>query len=215
LWSGFAHDGYPMTEDLRLQAPAAQRNRDLIADVLTKWLKPTGLILEIASGSGEHCLRFAERFPGAILQPSDPSPRARKSIDAWAQSSGLGNIKPALDLDASLADWPIQHADAMICINMIHISPWEATLGLFKGAGKYLASGGTLVTYGPYMRGSEHTSEGNRSFDRDLRAENPQWGIRSIETLAETAKNNDLILTDIVDMPSNNFCLIFHKPNVA
>jgi len=208
-----------MTDDLRLQAPAAQRNRDLIADVLAKALRPTGLILEIASGSGEHCLRFAERFPEAVLQPSDPSPRARGSIDAWAevaaQTSGVTNIKIALDLDASKPDWPIQSADAMICINMIHISPWEATLGLFKGAAKYLTAGGTLVTYGPYMREGAHTSEGNRAFDLDLRAENPQWGIRSIEALDDVAKANGLAMTDVIDMPSNNFCLIFRKPERA
>jgi len=200
-----------MPDDLRLQAPAAQRNRDLIADVLAKTIRPDGLILELASGSGEHCLRFAERFPGAVLQPSDPSPRARASIDAWAQSSGLTNIRPALDLDASLAAWPLESADAMICINMIHIAPWEATLGLFKGAATYLTHAGTLFTYGPYMRDGAHTSDGNRSFDADLRAENPRWGIRSIEALTEVAQDNGISAPEIVAMPSNNFCLIFKK----
>jgi len=200
-----------MPEDLRLQAPAAQRNRDLIADVLAETIRPDGLILELASGSGEHCLRFAERFPNAVLQPSDPSPRARASIDAWAQSSGLPNIRPALDLDTSLAAWPLESADAMICINMIHIAPWEATLGLFKGAAQYLTAKGVLVTYGPYMRDGAHTSDGNRSFDADLRAENPRWGIRSIEALTEVAQDNGLGTSDIVAMPSNNFCLIFKK----
>lgn len=200
-----------MEQDLRLHAPAALRNRDLIADVLQSALPPRGLLLEIASGSGEHCIRFGERLPHHVIQPSDPSPQARASIDAWTLSSGVTNVRPALDIDASLPDWPIGHADAVLCINMIHITPWRATLGLFAGAAKYLTAGGLLYTYGPYMCGNKHTSEGNAAFDLSLRRDNPEWGIRSIEALSELANARGFSAPHMIPMPSNNFSLIFKR----
>ncbi len=201
-----------MEEDLRLHAPAALRNRDLIADILQAHLPERGLLLEIASGSGQHCIRFAERFPNHILQPSDPSPQARASIDAWVDASGVTNVKPALNIDASSADWPIAAADAVLCINMIHISPWRATTGLFAGAAKHLSPGGLLYTYGPYMRDGAHTSEGNAAFDADLRQENPEWGIRSIEAVTELASACGFMPPLILPMPANNFSLLFKRP---
>jgi hypothetical protein len=200
-----------MEEDLRLHAPAALRNRDLIVDVLQDHLPAQGLLLEIASGSGQHCVRFGERLPKHVIQPSDPSPSARASIDAWVASSGVANVKPALNIDASLPDWPIDHADAMLCINMIHISPWRATTGLFAGATKYLTPGGLLYTYGPYMRGGAHTSESNAAFDADLRGQNAEWGIRSIEALSELANACGFAPPRITQMPANNLSLIFKR----
>ncbi len=200
-----------MTEDLRLHAPAALRNRDLIADILATVLPATGYFLEIASGSGEHCIRFAERFPGATIQPSDPEPRSRASIDAWVNALGLTNVKPALTIDASLPDWPTGPVDAIVCINMIHISPWQATVGLFRGAAKYLAPGGVLYTYGPYMRGGAHTSEGNAAFDASLRNDNPDHGIRSLEAITDLAHQSGLTAPRVIEMPSNNLSLIFNR----
>jgi SAM-dependent methyltransferase len=200
-----------MEEDLRLHAPAALRNRDLIVDVLQDHLPPQGLLLEIASGSGQHCVRFGERLPRHVIQPSDPSPQARASIDAWVASSGVTNVKPALNIDASLPDWPVGHADAVLCINMIHISPWRATVGLFAGAARVLAPGGLLYTYGPYMRGGAHTSESNAGFDADLRRENPEWGIRSLEALSELAATCGFAAPLIAPMPANNLSLIFKR----
>jgi hypothetical protein len=200
-----------MEEDLRLHAPAAVRNRDLIADILQDYLPSHGFVLEIASGSGEHCIRFGERFTHCLFQPSDPSHQARLSIDAWIEASGVSNVKPALDIDASQANWPVTHADAVLCINMIHISPWRATAGLFTGAGKILSAGGALYTYGPYMRDGAHTSEGNALFDADLRRQNPDWGVRSIEALTDLAISCGLSAPHIVAMPANNLSLIFSK----
>jgi cyclopropane fatty-acyl-phospholipid synthase-like methyltransferase len=201
-----------MEEDFRLHAPAALRNRDLIADILTDHLPPRGLVLEIASGSGEHCIRFGERLPNHVIQPSDLSPQARMSIDAWVASSGVTNVRPALNIDVSQPDWPIAEADAIICINMIHIAPWQATAGLFAGAARILTTGGVLYTYGPYMREGAHTSAGNAHFDADLRQQNADWGIRSIEALNDLAEANGLSIPLIIPMPSNNFSLIFKRP---
>jgi hypothetical protein len=200
-----------MEEDLRLHAPAALRNRDLIVDVLQDHLPAQGLLLEIASGSGQHCLRFGERLPRHVIQPSDPSPQARASINAWIASSGLANVRPALDIDASLPDWPVDQAAAVLCINMIHISPWRATTGLFAGAAKYLSPGGLLYTYGPYMQGGAHTSKSNAGFDADLRRENPEWGVRSIEALSELAAACGFSAPQITQMPANNMSLIFTR----
>jgi hypothetical protein len=200
-----------MEEDLRLHAPAALRNRDLIAAILKERLPPSGLVLEIASGTGEHCVRFGELLPNHVFQPSDLSRQARTSIDAWIASSGLTNVRPALNIDASLPDWPVAEAAAVICINMIHISPWPATKGLFFKAAKILAAGGILYVYGPFMRDGAHTSEGNAAFDADLREQNSDWGIRSIEALGELAASNGLSAPDIIPMPSNNFSLIFKR----
>ncbi len=200
-----------MEEDLRLHAPAALRNRDLIADVLQIHLPPSGLLLEIASGSGQHCVRFAERLPNHVIQPSDPDPKARASIDAWVVSSGLANVKPALDIDASRGDWPVAQAQAVLCINMIHISPWRATEGLFAGAAKCLSAGGLLFTYGPYMQGGAQTSESNAAFDADLRRENAEWGIRSIEALSELGLSCGFAAPEIMAMPANNFSLVFKR----
>lgn len=198
-------------EDLRLHAPAALRNRDLILDIIQAHLPAAGLILEVASGSGEHCVRFGENLPAHLIQPSDPDPRARASIDAWIAASGRANIRAAIDLDASAPTWPVTEAAAVICINMIHISPWAATQGLISGAARILPPGGPLFLYGPYKRGGAHTSESNAQFDHDLRRRNFEWGIRDLEKVEELALANGLSDPLVFEMPANNLTLLFQK----
>ncbi len=198
-------------EDLRLHAPAAQRNRDPILAILQAHLPAAGLILEVASGSGEHCVGFGEKLPGHVIQPSDPDPRARDSINAWIAQSGLGNIRPAIDLDASAPTWPLIHAAAVVCINMAHISPWAATQGLFRGAARVLPASGPLFLYGPFKRGGAHTSRGNADFDRDLRLRNPEWGIRNLEQVGELGRAEGFSGPLVFAMPANNLTLLFHK----
>jgi hypothetical protein len=198
-------------EDARLFAPAAARNRDPILAVLSQHLPASGLVLEIASGSGEHAVHFATALPGLRFQPSDPTPEARASIDGWAAATGLANLLPALALDAAAAAWPITQADAILCINMVHISPWEATLGLMRGAGQLLPPGGLLALYGPFRRDGRHTAASNAAFDANLRARDARWGVRDLEAMAETALPNGLALADIVEMPANNLIVLFRR----
>lgn len=198
-----------MTDDARRNAPAALRNRDPILDVLRTHLPPTGLILEIASGSGQHAVHFAAALPNHIFLPSDPDATARASIDAWTADSGLPNVRPALALDATAAAWPIAAADAILCINMIHISPWASARGLFEGAARILPTGGLLYLYGPYKRGGVHTAPSNENFDATLRLQNPEWGVRDLEEVEALARDNHFSSPDIVAMPANNLSLIF------
>ena len=193
--------------DPRRFAPAASRNRDPILAILRDHLPASGLVLEVASGTGEHVLHFATALPALAFQPSDPSPEARASIDAWA--AGRPNIRPALALDATGEAWPA--ADALVCINMIHIAPWAATLGLLRGAGRCLPPGGPLILYGPYRRGGAHTGPGNIAFDADLRARDPAWGIRDLETVAETAAAHGFGPPHIIAMPADNLTLVFRR----
>jgi hypothetical protein len=204
-----------MTDDLRLRAPAASRNRDLILNVLQSHLPENGLILEVASGSGEHSVWFGERLPDHAIQPSDPDPRARASIDAWAAASGIRNIRPAIDLDAAAAVWTITEAAALVCINMIHISPWAATRGLLSGAARILPAGGPLFLYGPFKRSGAHTSQSNADFDLDLRRRNVEWGVRDLESVAELAAASGFAAPQVVEMPANNLSLIFRKGRAA
>jgi Protein of unknown function (DUF938) len=169
--------------DHRRTAPATQRNRDPILGVLRRILPPTGLVLEIASGTGEHVAHFAAALPGLRWQPSDPDPIARPSIEAW--TAGTENILAPLLLDASAETWPVERVEAIICINMVHISPWTATAGLMRGAAAILRPGAPLYLYGPYRRKGGHTAPSNASFDADLRARNPEWGVRDVEAVME------------------------------
>jgi len=159
--------------DPRRFAPAVARNRDPILDAIRRHLPATGLVLEVASGSGEHAVHFAAALPGLDFQPSDPEAGARASIDAWAAASGLANIRPALALDAAAPAWPVAAADAVVGINMIHIAPWAAAEGLMRGAAAILPPGAPLILYGPYRRGGAHTAPSNAAFDADLRARDP------------------------------------------
>ena len=196
---------------MKRQAPAAARNRQPILDVLTPRLPARGLVLEIASGSGEHIVHFAEALPDLVFQPSDPSPEARASIDDWAQSLTLGNVRPALALDAAADLWPLERANAVLCCNMIHIAPWEAAVGLIAGASRILQKDGTLYLYGPYRRGGRHTAPSNEAFDLDLRRRNPAWGVRDLETVTSLAEAQGFGLPEIIDMPANNLSLVFKR----
>lgn len=202
-----------MTDDARQCAPATARNRDPIWAVLQRHLPARGVVLEVASGSGEHAVHFAQASgPDIVFQPSDPDPRARASIDAWAATSGLPNIRPAIALNASADTWPIASADAVLCINMIHIAPWEAAAGLVRGAGRILPVGGLLYLYGPYRRAGRHTAPSNEAFDRDfLRARNPAWGVRDLEAVAGLAEEAGFAPPVIEQMPANNLSILFRR----
>jgi len=195
--------------DGRRTAPAAARNRDPILALLRSSLPATGTVLEIASGSGEHVVHFAAALPALDWQPSDPSPEARGSIAAWRDASRLANIRPPIALDAAAADWPVARADAILAINMVHISPWAATLGLLAGTARLLPAGGLLYLYGPYRRAGHPLAPSNAAFDADLRARNPQWGLRAVEEVAAAATG--LRLAEIVEMPANNLSLLFRR----
>jgi hypothetical protein len=160
------------------------RNSDFILDVLRDVLPTMGVILEIASGSGEHVVHFAKCFPRLVFQPSDPDPDARFSIAAWTKAAGVLNVHAPIALDVSEPVWPIASADGIICINMVHISPWEATPGLMRGAAAILSSGAPLYLYGPYLREGIATAPSNQAFDRSLRDRNPSWGLRELDVVA-------------------------------
>ncbi|MEY4270434.1 MAG: hypothetical protein RLZZ58_1650, partial [Pseudomonadota bacterium] len=167
----------PLEADKRF-APATLRNRDAIAEALADVLPPAGRVLEIASGSGEHIVHFAARFPALHWQPSDPDPAALASIAAWAAESGCANVAPPLHIDAAASDWPVASADTLLCINMIHIAPWEACEGLMAGAGRLLHPGAPLILYGPFVEGDVPTAPSNEAFDASLRSRAPGWGLR-------------------------------------
>lgn len=192
-------------------APATARNREPIAAVLAEILPASGLVLEVASGSGEHAVFLAQRFPQLQWQPSDPDPECRGSIAAWAAASGCANLLPPVALDAGADDWPVARADALLCINMIHISAWRATLGLFAGAGRVLEQGAPLCLYGPFVREGVATAESNRAFDTNLRARNPDWGLRDLNQTIAAAQAQDLELAAVIEMPANNLSVIFRK----
>lgn len=194
----------------RRHAPATARNRDAILAVLREELPSSGLVLEVASGSGEHAIHFAAAFPCLDWQPSDPDPTALASIAAWRAEAGLANLRPPLALDAA-APWPVASADAILCINMIHISPWAATLGLLRGAGACLPPGGLLYLYGPYIRDEVETAPSNLAFDASLKARDPQWGLRRVEDVIAAAAAEGLRFDRLVAMPANNLSLIFRR----
>ena len=196
---------------MKRQAPAAARNRQPILDVLRTCLPSEGLVLEIASGSGEHAVHFAQALPSLTVQPSDPGAEQRASIDAWVLEHGLANVRPALALDARSGTWPVTAADAVICINMIHIAPWEAAIGLMSGSARLLPSGGVLFLYGPYHRNGRPTAPGNEAFDHSLRRQDASWGVRNLEDVTSLAAQNGFSAPQIVEMPANNLSLVFRK----
>ena len=197
--------------DGRWVAPAAERNQGPILEVLQRVLPPRGLVLEIGSGTGQHVVHFAKALSQLSWQPSDPDAENRQSIALWSRVEELGNVKPPLALDVRVRPWPIDAADAIVCINVVHVSPWAATLALFEGVREVLPREGVLFLYGPYRRGGRHTAPSNEKFDADLRAHNPEWGLRDIGELAEVADRAGFALAEIVDMPANNFSLVFRK----
>lgn len=193
----------------RKHAPATLRNREPIAEVLREELPATGKVLEVASGSGEHCAFFAGLFRGNVWQPSDPDPGALGSIASWC--AGLHNALPPLALDATAAHWPVDAADAVLCINMAHISPWDATLGLVAGAARLLAKGAPLILYGPWRREGVETASSNEAFDASLKARDPRWGLRRVEDLDAAAGARGFARTRLVEMPANNVMLVYRR----
>ena len=194
--------------EVKRYAPATERNRDVIAETLVNVLPAQGLVLEIASGTGEHAVHFAQLFQGLTWQPSDPDPIAIASINAWRGDCAVPNVRSAMLLDAS-ADWPIAHADAVVCINMAHISPWAATVGLLRNAARILPQSAPLFIYGPFRQHDVPLAEGNAIFDAALRQQNVEWGLRYVEDITKEARDVGLTLDQIIPMPSNNLSLIF------
>lgn len=200
----------PDDGDGRLHAPATLRNRAPIAAVLARWLPPAGTVLELASGTGEHALHFAAAFPALAWQPSDPDPAHRRSIAAYCRGAERANLRAPLDIDVTAADWPLAGpVDAMVCCNLIHIAPWAAAEGLVAGAARYLRAGGGLYLYGPFKRGGRHTAPSNAAFDASLRAQNPAWGVRDLEAVADLAAAAGFAAPLIEAMPANNLSLWF------
>ena len=193
-------------------SPATARNRDPILEVLRGWLPPAGDVLEIAAGAGEHAVHLAGGLPGLRWQPTDADPSALGSISAWRDAAGLPNLLDPLLLDVTdAADWPEATFDAVVCINMIHISPWIAAEALMAGAERVLTPGGVLYLYGPFREGGRHTAPTNEAFDASLKARDPSWGVRDLEEVTALAARHDLAPAGRAEMPANNLSLLFRR----
>ncbi len=206
-------------------APATQRNREPILEVLLEVLPPTGTVLEVSSGTGEHAVFFAPRLHPRHWIPSDPNPVARASISAWRQHCPTDNLYPPIALDARAPVWEVEQHElpkqlhdldlklhpiaAIVNINMIHIAPESACLGLIAGAKRILPPGGILYLYGPFKQGGKHTAKSNVAFDQSLRAQNPEWGVRDLDDVVAVAQAHNLSLAKIYTMPANNLSVIF------
>lgn len=197
-------------KEVKRSAPAAVRNVGPIGDVLEHWLPASGLVLEIASGTGQHALAFAQRFPNLDWQPSDPDPDALASIAEWSKE-GPANLRPPVYLDVCAPEWPVVGADAVLCINMVHISPWTASLGLLDGASRLLRAGAPLILYGPWLEAKVETAASNLAFDESLKARDPRWGLRLVEDFAAEAKSRRFVLVGRQEMPANNIMLRFER----
>lgn len=195
-------------DDGRWFAASAERNKDPILNLLKRVLPHTGLVLEIGSGTGQHVAYFAKALPELTWQPSDPDDEFHQSIRSWAKLENLDNVRPPIELEVCRFPWPVTRADALLCVNMIHVAPWAATQGLFSGAKNVLDRGGLLVLYGPYRRFGRHTAASNEAFDARLRATNPAWGLRDLEKVVEIADQSGFRLAEIVEMPANNFGVV-------
>jgi SAM-dependent methyltransferase len=200
---------------MKLHAPATERNREPLLEVLREVLPTSGTLLEIASGTGQHAASFARAFPGLAWQPTDVEPEALESIEAWRAEAALPNLRPPLLLDTCSEPWPVPAADAMLCVNMIHIAPWQACQGLMRGAARVLSPGGCLVLYGPYFVEGRPTAPSNLSFDESLRARNPSWGVRELGAVTAEALHAGLERERVVDMPSNNLIVVFRSPRAT
>ena len=194
-----------------LHAAATDRNREPILEVLRRVLPPTGLVLEIASGTGQHVAFFARALPALRWQPSDPAPAHRESIGAWVAAAAAGNVAAPLALDVEGWPWPVTGADAILNINLIHIAPWSATEALLRGAARLLPPAGPLFLYGPFKRNGQHTADSNQRFDERLRGDDPRWGVRDVTEVEAVATSAGFGPPDVVTMPANNLSLIFRR----
>lgn len=192
-------------------APATMRNRDAIVAGLREVLPQTGTILEVASGTGEHAVYFGQKFPNLTFQPSDPDPECCRSIAAWTAREEVENVRAPLQLDALAGKWDINQPAAILCINMIHIAPWEASIGLFNHAMELLAPGAPLYLYGPYFREGIEPAQGNLDFERSLKSRNLQWGIRDVADIDALAEKTGFNRESLIEMPANNISLIYRK----
>jgi SAM-dependent methyltransferase len=199
------------TSDRRLYFPHVARNREPILEVLKRVLPSEGLVLEIASGGGEHAAYFASNLAGLLWQPTDANIEMFESIAAHRAAAGVANLLAPLHLDVTSEQWPVERANAMVCCNMNHIAPWAATEGLIAGAGRTLAHGAPLYLYGPYKVEGRHTASSNQDFDTRLRAQNPLWGVRDLADVSDLAKRHGLALEETVAMPANNLSVIFRR----
>jgi SAM-dependent methyltransferase len=194
-----------------LHAAATERNRGPILEVLRRVLPREGVVVEVASGTGQHAAFFASALSHLAWQPTDLDPRHLESIRAWSRVAAAPNLAPPLLLDVEADPWPVSRADAIVNINMIHIAPWSACEALMRGAGRLLRAGGVLYMYGPFKRDGQHTADSNARFDERLRSEDPSWGVRDMSDVVRAAATNDLQLTEVVPMPANNHSLVFRK----
>lgn len=209
------------TQDARQYAPATQRNSEPILEVLLQVLLESGTILEIASGTGEHAVFFASKLRDYLWLPTDANPQSRASIISWTEHNVCDNVYAPLDLDVREPVWAVENGAfdwlntqpivAIININMIHISPWSACMGLMAGAGRILKAGGILYLYGPFKQGGEHTAASNAAFDEYLRTENPEWGVRNLDDVVAVASAQNLTLKQIYQMPANNLSVVFQR----
>ena len=213
--------------DTRQYAPATARNQEPILEILLEVLPLTGTVLEVSSGTGEHAIFFAPKLQPRNWIPSDPNPEARWSIAAWQRHTPTGNLYAPIDLNASDPTWAIEQAElpealqgldlqkypieAIVNINMIHIAPWSACLGLMAGAGRILPPGGILYLYGPYKQNGQHTAPSNEAFDQSLRSRNPDWGVRDLEAVIAAAQAQNLSMVNVYPMPANNLSVVFRR----
>jgi len=206
--------------DARRYAPATQRNQEPILEILQQVLPPQGTVLEISSGTGEHAVFFAPRLSPRIWLPSEPDPKSRESVIAWIENSPADNLHPPLNIDVRAGVWAVEEdiifesippINAIVNINMIHIAPWSACLGLMAGANRILSSGGIMYLYGPYKQGGKHTAPSNEAFDYSLQAQNPEWGVRNLEDVIAAANDQNFTLLNTYQMPANNLSVIFQR----
>lgn len=197
--------------DGRLVVASADRNRGPILKVLERVLPKAGLVLEVASGTGQHVIHFAQALKELSWQPTDRDPACRRSISAWLATAQLANVRRPLDLDVRALPWRVPTLDAIVCLNLIHIAPWSVATALFAGAGLGLRETGLLYLYGPYSVQGRHTAPSNAAFDSALRAENPEWGLRDLKEVESLAKDQGFDLAETIEMPANNFSVLFRK----
>ena len=212
--SPVAHERRDVSADQRMFSPSAARNSEPILGVLERILPTTGLVLEIGCGTGEHAVCFAKVMPNLTWQPSDMDADARASTASWIKFARLNNVLAPLDINVCSTSWGVEETapfDAIVSINMVHIAPWAASLGLLAGAGRLLCNGGLLILYGPFMRGGVHNAPSNADFDASLKDRNPSWGVRDIADLERVGEAYGLGLREMIDMPSNNAVVVFSK----